>query len=87
LGAVRSALGLPFDLDQLRLPDEFRGLRNDIENLIRIEEFSPVSSGFLRAARRRSPTRLSSALWLMPTVVRAARRSTGASVPVHAAFA
>ncbi|MBN1480104.1 hypothetical protein EH223_19280 [candidate division KSB1 bacterium] len=41
LGAVRSALGLPFDLDQLNLPTEFAALRRDIENLVRIEEFSP----------------------------------------------
>jgi hypothetical protein len=41
IGAVRSALGLPFDLDQLNLPDSFAGLRRDIENLITLEEFSP----------------------------------------------
>lgn len=38
LGAVRSALGLPFDLDQLNLPP---GLRTDIEDLITLVEFSP----------------------------------------------
>ena len=41
IGAVRSALGLPFDLDQLNLPPGFEALRRDIENLITIEEFSP----------------------------------------------
>jgi hypothetical protein len=41
IGAVRSALGLPFDLDQLNLPPSFEPLRRDIENLITIEEFSP----------------------------------------------
>jgi hypothetical protein len=41
IGAVRSALGLPFDLAQLHLPPGFEALRQDIENLIRIEEFSP----------------------------------------------
>lgn len=40
LGAVRSALGLPFDLDQLNLP---AALRDDIERLVSLEEFSPVT--------------------------------------------
>jgi hypothetical protein len=43
LGAVRSALGLPFDLDQLNLPAEFAALRDDIERLVTLEEFSPVT--------------------------------------------
>lgn len=42
IGAVRSALGLPFDLAQLNLPPEFSRLRQEIENLIYIEEFSPT---------------------------------------------
>ncbi|MBI1929543.1 hypothetical protein HYR99_35520 [Candidatus Poribacteria bacterium] len=42
IGAVRSALGLPFDLDQLNLPDNFRALREDLEKLVYIEEFSPT---------------------------------------------
>jgi hypothetical protein len=42
IGAVRSALGLPFDLTQLHLPVGFEALRQDIENLIYIEEFSPT---------------------------------------------
>ncbi len=41
IGAVRSALGLPFDLDQLNLPHSYADLRRDIEDLIRLEEFSP----------------------------------------------
>ena len=41
IGAVRSALGLPFDLDQLKLPPGFEVLREDIEKLVYIEEFSP----------------------------------------------
>jgi hypothetical protein len=41
LGAVRSALGLPFDLAQLNLPPQFSALRQDLENLVRLEEFSP----------------------------------------------
>lgn len=41
LGAVRSALGLPFDLDQLKLPPEFEALRRDVEALITLTEFSP----------------------------------------------
>ncbi|NET38427.1 MAG: hypothetical protein F6K19_41600, partial [Cyanothece sp. SIO1E1] len=40
-GAVRSALGLPYDLNQLNLPTEFKALRDAIDNLIRVEEFSP----------------------------------------------
>jgi hypothetical protein len=42
IGAVRSALGLPFDLAQLNLPPEVDGLRKDIEELIFLEEFSPA---------------------------------------------
>jgi hypothetical protein len=42
LGAVRSALGLPYDLNQLQLPAQFSGLRRDIENLITLVEFSPT---------------------------------------------
>jgi hypothetical protein len=41
LGAVRSALGLPFDLDQLNLPQEYAALRRDIEGLVALTEFSP----------------------------------------------
>jgi hypothetical protein len=40
-GAVRSALGLPFDLAQLNLPAKFKDLQQDIEDLIVVEEFSP----------------------------------------------
>ena len=42
LGAVRSAFGLPFDLRDLNLPEEFDALRADIERLIVLEEFSPT---------------------------------------------
>ncbi len=41
LGAVRSAFGLPFDLQDLNLPEEYEALRADIERLIVLEEFSP----------------------------------------------
>jgi hypothetical protein len=41
-GAVRSALGLPFDLDQLNLPPRLAGLRQDLERLVVLEEFSPT---------------------------------------------
>jgi hypothetical protein len=41
LGSVRSALGLPFDLDALGLPAGFAQLRADIEALVRLVEFSP----------------------------------------------
>ncbi len=41
LGAVRSAFGLPFDLRDLNLPDDYDALRADIERLIVLEEFSP----------------------------------------------
>jgi hypothetical protein len=41
VGAVRSALGLPFDLRDLRLPEAYDALRSDIEGLIVLEEFSP----------------------------------------------
>lgn len=42
LGAVRSALGLPFDLDQLGLPPEQDALRREIEDLVTLEEFAPT---------------------------------------------
>ena len=41
LGAVRSALGLPFNLVQLRLPAGFEALMGDIEGLVTLTEFSP----------------------------------------------
>jgi hypothetical protein len=41
IGAVRSALGLPFDLDQLKLPPQFQALRRDLEALVTLTEFSP----------------------------------------------
>jgi hypothetical protein len=43
VGAVRSALGLPFDLDQLNLPPGQTTLREDIEKLVTLTEFSPAS--------------------------------------------
>ncbi len=42
LGAVRSALGFPFDLGQLNLPPQFAALRTDLENLVTLVEFSPA---------------------------------------------
>jgi hypothetical protein len=42
-GAVRSALGLPFDLDDLRLPPAFDALRADIDALVQLTEFSPIA--------------------------------------------
>lgn len=47
IGAVRSALGLPFDLDQLNLGPQYAALRRDIEALIRLEEFSPKGERIL----------------------------------------
>jgi hypothetical protein len=41
LGAVRAALGLPYRLEELALPPEFAALRGEIEQLIRLVEFSP----------------------------------------------
>jgi hypothetical protein len=43
LGAVRSAVGLPFNLDQLNLPPQHDALRKDIEKLIELIEFSPTT--------------------------------------------
>ncbi len=40
-GAVRSALGLPYNLDQLKLPRAYDALRADIEALVQVHEFSP----------------------------------------------
>jgi hypothetical protein len=47
IGAVRSALGLPFDLDQLNLGPDYAALRRDIDSLIRVEEFSPKGERIL----------------------------------------
>lgn len=47
IGAVRAALGLPFDLEQLNLGPNYAALRRDIENLIRVEEFSPKGERIL----------------------------------------
>jgi hypothetical protein len=41
VGAVQSALGLPFDLDDLALPPSAEGLREDLRCLVRLTEFSP----------------------------------------------
>jgi hypothetical protein len=41
LGAVRSALGFPFDLAQLHIPAQFSALQQDLENLVNLVEFSP----------------------------------------------
>ncbi|MEB3295795.1 MAG: hypothetical protein VKJ24_21805 [Synechococcales bacterium] len=41
-GAVRSALGLPYNLDRLNLSDTFKDLRDDLDNLVRVVEFSPT---------------------------------------------
>jgi hypothetical protein len=49
-GAVRSALGLPFDLNQLNLPDRFAGLRDDLDALVVVEEFSPTVERVLEDA-------------------------------------
>ena len=46
-GAVRSALGLPFNRKQSNLPPEFDGLWRDIEDLITLEEFSPTVERFV----------------------------------------
>lgn len=42
-GAVRSALGMPFDLDDLGLPPEHAPLRQAIEELVTLREFSSLS--------------------------------------------
>jgi hypothetical protein len=49
-GAVRSALGLPFDLDQLNLPPGYEALRQDLERLVVVEEFSPTVERVLEDA-------------------------------------
>lgn len=50
LGAVRSALGLPFNLSQLNLPPEFDALRSDVEALVTLTEFSPQGDKVLETA-------------------------------------
>lgn len=48
-GAVRSALGLPFNLDQLNLPAGFQALRDDIDALVTLQEFSPKGDRVLES--------------------------------------
>lgn len=51
VGAVRSALGLPFDLDQLGLSSPtFDALRQDLEALVTLTEFSPQGDPILENA-------------------------------------
>ena len=50
IGAVRSALGLPFDLAQLKLPPGFEALEKDIEKLVYLEEFSPKGERIVKKA-------------------------------------
>lgn len=40
-GAVRLALGLPYNLDQLRIPPQDSGMREELEALVVVVEFSP----------------------------------------------
>jgi hypothetical protein len=48
IGAVRSSLGLPFDLNQLNLPSPtFDALRQDLEALVTLTEFSPQGDRIL----------------------------------------
>ena len=46
-GAVQSALGLPFNLEQLNLTAGAEALRADLENLVTIVEFSPEVSSII----------------------------------------
>lgn len=48
-GAVRSALGLPFNLDQLKLPPEFKALRDEIDALVSVQEFSPTADVVIKS--------------------------------------
>jgi hypothetical protein len=50
LGAVRSALGLPYKLEQLPLPAGFEALRQDIDSLIKLTEFSPSGDTILESS-------------------------------------
>jgi hypothetical protein len=46
-GAVRSALGLPYNLDRLNLSISYPDLQKDLENLVRVVEFSPTVDSIL----------------------------------------
>lgn len=46
LGAVRSALGLPFDSEQFQLPPKYAKLQDAINNLITLVEFDPESETY-----------------------------------------
>lgn len=74
-GAVRSALGLPFDLADLELPPHAEGLRPDLEALVTVEEFSPAEERRRGTAERVEDDgggRAQLTLELRPTTVRAA---------------
>lgn len=86
-GAVRSALGLPFDLGTLPLPD---ALRTDLESLVTIAENieavdrvvgDAVASG--DAAQVRMTVRAESVVDSYPSLVIVARAATGWSVRVE----
>ena len=57
-GAVQSALGLPYNLDQLNVPEEFAGLKADIDSLVRLEEFPPEEAPTLVRSDRPSPVEI-----------------------------
>ena len=50
IGAVQSALGFPFDLDDLPLPPDAEGLRDDLRRLVTLTEFAPDTTEVLASA-------------------------------------
>jgi hypothetical protein len=53
VGAVRSALGLPFDLDLLELKEQgYAGLYDDLEALVKLTEFSPKGDRVLASGAK-----------------------------------
>lgn len=53
VGAVRSALGLPFDLDLLKLKEQgYAGLHEDLEALVTLTEFSPKGDRVLASGAK-----------------------------------
>jgi hypothetical protein len=55
IGAVRSALGLPFKLEQLALPPQYAYLIPKLESLITLIEFSPKEELLIKTTDAASP--------------------------------
>src|SRR5215207_2374236 len=75
VGAVRSALGLPFDLDLLNLREQgYPGLHDDLEALVTLTEFSPKGDRVLASGAKPTADGVGSELTLRVETVSADAR-------------